>query len=161
MQDIHEADSLDTDVARLRELVMAIGRRRPLRDPIAAALEELDLTPPQLHALLWLGNDGPLTMGELARRVGITEKTITGVVDRLERAGLAERTRDDADRRVVRARLTRKGAATHRKLDAQMLERMRRILGRLEAADRRDLFRILNNLMTSLATTLPKEETTP
>lgn len=159
MQDISEAESLDGDAERLRELLLALGRRRPLRDPISTTMEEMELTPPQLHALLWLGSDGPLTMGDLARRGGITEKTITGVVDRLERLGLAERVRGSADRRVVRARLTRKGGNTYRRLDDQMKEKLRRILARLDAADRRDLFRILGNLFASLAAESSKERT--
>lgn len=151
MQDISEVDSLGDDAERMRELLIALGRRRPLRDPISTTMEEMELTPPQLHALLWLGHDGPLTMGDLARRSGITEKTITGVVDRLERLGLAERVRGEADRRVVRARLTRKGGSTYRRLDVLMRQKLRQLLGRLDAADRRDLFRIIGNLLSSLA----------
>ena len=150
MQDTSEADSLDADVVKLRELLLGLGRRQPLRDPIASTIEEMGLTPPQIHGLLWLGAEGPLTMGELARRVGITEKTITGLVDRLERAGLVERERDTADRRVVRVRLTGQGEATYQRLQAQMMEKMRRILGRLDAADRRDLLRIFNNLLSAV-----------
>ena len=44
---------------------------------------------------------GPLTPGELARHTGMTTGTVTGVLDRLERAGLVARTRDTADRRRV------------------------------------------------------------
>lgn len=151
MQDISEVDSLGDDADRMRELLIALGRRRPLRDPISTTMDEMELTPPQLHALLWLGHDGPLTMGDLARRSGITEKTITGVVDRLERLGLAERVRGEADRRVVRARLTRKGSNTYRRIDGLMREKLQRLLSRLDAADRRDLFRIIGNLLASLA----------
>jgi len=44
---------------------------------------------------------GPLTPGDLARHTGMTTGTVTGVLDRLERAGLVARTRDTADRRRV------------------------------------------------------------
>ena len=44
---------------------------------------------------------GPLTAGELARRTGLTTGAITGVIDRLERAGCARRVRDPSDRRRV------------------------------------------------------------
>ena len=44
---------------------------------------------------------GPVTAGELARRTGLTTGAITGVIDRLERAGFARRAGDPADRRRV------------------------------------------------------------
>jgi DNA-binding MarR family transcriptional regulator len=44
---------------------------------------------------------GPLTPGELARHTGMTTGTVTGVLDRLERVGFVERTRDTKDRRKV------------------------------------------------------------
>jgi len=151
MRDISKNDSLDADVQRLRELIQALGRRRSLRDPIATVVEEQKLTPPQLHVLLWLGTDGALTMGELAKRSGVADKTLTGVVDRLERDGLLQRERDSEDRRVVRANLTRKGATLHKRIDAQMGEQMARVLGVLDPTDRRDLFRILENFLTRIS----------
>jgi DNA-binding MarR family transcriptional regulator len=44
---------------------------------------------------------GPLSPGELARLSGLSTGTVTGVVDRLERAGLVQRTRHASDRRKV------------------------------------------------------------
>jgi len=44
---------------------------------------------------------GPMTAGELARHTGLTTGAITGVIDRLERAGFARRAKDPNDRRRV------------------------------------------------------------
>ena len=134
------------DARRLHGLVLELMRRRSLRDPIAATCAELDLSAPQVHTLLALGHDGALAMGDLARRVGITEKTATGLIDRLERDGLVQRLRDDADRRVVHVRLTAAGEALHRRMDAEFLQKLGWLLGRLDADDRRDLFRIIEKL---------------
>jgi DNA-binding MarR family transcriptional regulator len=62
----------------------------------ASDLECLDLM--QLH--------GPRTAGELAKATGLTSGAITGLIDRLERAGYVAREGDPADRRrvVVRVR---------------------------------------------------------
>jgi DNA-binding MarR family transcriptional regulator len=48
---------------------------------------------------------GPVTAGRLAELTGLTTGAITGVIDRLERVGLARRARDAHDRRktLVRA----------------------------------------------------------
>ena len=47
-----------------------------------------------------------VTAGELAAAAGLTSGAITGVIDRLERAGLVRRERDVADRRKVIVRPT-------------------------------------------------------
>jgi DNA-binding MarR family transcriptional regulator len=47
---------------------------------------------------------GPVAAGELARATGLTTGAITGVIDRLDRAGLAKREHDPADRRKVLVR---------------------------------------------------------
>jgi DNA-binding MarR family transcriptional regulator len=149
-RNIPTKEGLPDDVVRLQQLLYALGRRRSLRDPIASTCEELQFTPPQVHALLWLGHDGMLTMGELARRLGVTEKTVTGVVDRLEREGHIQRERITLDRRVVRCRLTEQGQKTWQLLDRCVNEAMVQMLGLLDGGDRKALFRILEKLVRRL-----------
>ncbi len=48
-----------------------------------------------------LERNGPMTAGELAQRTGLTTGAITGVIDRLERAGFVRRAEDPRDRRRV------------------------------------------------------------
>src|SRR5512138_284237 len=142
--------TIERDARALRERLIVLARRRSLRDPVAASCEALGLTAPQIHALLWLGHDGPLTMGELARRVAVTEKTVTGIVDRLERDGYLRRERDAADRRVVRARATGRGAAVSRDIEEGLHEKLVRVLALLDARDRRALVGILERLAERL-----------
>src|ERR1041385_1641928 len=105
-------------VRDLKNLLQDLGRLAPLRDPVAKVSHEL--TPPQLHSVLWLGADGSLSANVLATRVGCGAPTITGVIDRLEKLGYAERERDDVDRRVVRVKLTAKGRAIYDELDGRI-----------------------------------------
>ncbi len=151
-RNIPNEEDLSGDVTRLQELLYALGRRRSLRDPIAGTCEEFQLTPPQVHALLWLGRDGALTMGELARRLGVTEKTVTGVVDRLEREGHVQRERITLDRRVVHCRLTPEGQQTYQQLDRSLHEAMGQVLELLDPSDRTALFRIIEKLVRRLET---------
>ena len=142
------------DAAPLKALRIALGRQRSLRDPLASTCEQMQFTPPQLHTLFWLGEDGSLTMGELARRLGVTEKTVTGVVDRLEREGCLQRERDTVDRRVVRCHLTAQGARTYAELDAHLQEKLSQLLSMLDAEDRSALFALLQTLGLRLAALL-------
>jgi len=64
-----------------------------------------------------LGTRGPMTAGQLAQAVRLTTGAVTGVLDRLEAAGLVRRTRDADDRRKVIVELTeevaRRGAPVY------------------------------------------------
>ncbi|WP_257447274.1 MarR family winged helix-turn-helix transcriptional regulator [Archangium lipolyticum] len=142
---------LDDTAYQLMELLTALGRRNSLRDPLALLVESLGLTPPQLHSVAWLGRDGPLSMGELARRVGVTEKTITGIVDRLEREGYAQRARDSSDRRVVHVSLTPRGKETADRVHTQALESLRAFLSLLDGKERTALLRVFEKLVRRLA----------
>jgi DNA-binding MarR family transcriptional regulator len=52
-----------------------------------------------------------LTAGRLAELAGLTTGAMTTALDRLERAGLARRVRDEHDRRRVRVEITEKARA--------------------------------------------------
>jgi DNA-binding MarR family transcriptional regulator len=56
-----------------------------------------------LECLDWIAR-GPVTAGALADATGLTTGAITGVIDRLERAGFAVREPDPRDRRKVLVR---------------------------------------------------------
>jgi DNA-binding MarR family transcriptional regulator len=67
----------------------------------SAIAERLGLGATELKCYSIIRQAGPLTAGELSERVGLTTGAITGVVDRLEAAGLVRRDRDLNDRRRV------------------------------------------------------------
>lgn len=54
-----------------------------------------------LECLDFLNLEGRVTAGRLAELTGLTTGAITGVVDRLEKAGFVRRERDEGDRRKV------------------------------------------------------------
>lgn len=58
------------------------------------------------------------SQAHLARALEIEGATLTRHLDRMEREGLIVRTRDDVDRRQIRAGFTPKGRALHRRLRA-------------------------------------------
>lgn len=67
----------------------------------AAIAARLGLHATDHKCLDLLVREGPRTAGELAGRTGLTTGAITGVIDRLEAAGLACRGKDPGDRRRV------------------------------------------------------------
>ena len=84
----------------------AAGNQDSAFDNMAA--ERLGLNRTDLHAINIIENSGGLTAGELAAAAGLTTGAVTGVVDRLERAGYARRVPDPEDRRRVKLEVTPK-----------------------------------------------------
>jgi len=71
--------------------------------------EQLGVTSQQV-TLLWLIHHNPgLSLRELAAEERISAPALSGYVDRLEKAGLLERVRDEHDRRRVGLELTSEG----------------------------------------------------
>ena len=70
------------------------------------AAEALGVNLTDLHCLNVVENRGGVTAGALAAEAGLTTGAVTGVVDRLERAGYARRVPDPVDRRRVKIEVT-------------------------------------------------------
>jgi DNA-binding MarR family transcriptional regulator len=69
-----------------------------------AVAAKLGMNSTDLECLDHIVTRGPVTAGALAAATGLTTGAITGVIDRLEQAGLACRERDAEDRRKVLVR---------------------------------------------------------
>ena len=89
--------------ALVKKISQELGRELSARTVMfhTAIAERLGLNATDHKALDLLSRAGPLTAGELADLTGLTTGAITGVVDRLEKAGYARRIRDRQDRRKV------------------------------------------------------------
>jgi DNA-binding MarR family transcriptional regulator len=75
----------------------------------AARLQPHGITPPQWGALIRLAERDGQSLSEIGGRALFDGPTMTGIVDRLEAAGLVERRRDSSDRRVINLYLTDRG----------------------------------------------------
>jgi DNA-binding MarR family transcriptional regulator len=98
-------DKQDTSayvLATLRQIIRAIDiHSRRLS-------KQYGLTGPQLIVISEIGRYGPMTIGELARRVSLSQATVTTILDRLELKELATRERDRQDKRRVYVNITEK-----------------------------------------------------
>lgn len=78
--------------------------------------QEFGITLPQFDLLAQLDREPEgLRLGELSKRMMVTNGNITGVLDRLEADGLVAREISPDDRRVTFARLTPEGRAKFRR----------------------------------------------
>lgn len=67
----------------------------------AAVARMVGISSSDLECLDFVATHQPVTAGALAEATALTTGAITGVVDRLERAGFVQRVRLDSDRRKV------------------------------------------------------------
>jgi DNA-binding MarR family transcriptional regulator len=82
-------------IAALRRIIRAIDLHS------RALVQRYGLTGPQLVILKELLVGAPRSVGELAAAVNLSQATVTGILDRLERKGMVLRERSEADRRKV------------------------------------------------------------
>ncbi|HEU4953949.1 MAG TPA: MarR family transcriptional regulator [Gemmatimonadales bacterium] len=84
----------------------------------------LGVSPLEGHVLTYLRKYAPAPVGELVRVFGIKQSTLTSLLDRLERSGLARREPNPADRRSFLISLTERGR--------DLTTRLNRLLEKLE-----------------------------
>ena len=77
---------------------------------------------PQYFLLGFLVHQGRLSMSEIAARMGHTTAAATGLVDRLEKLGLARRAHAREDRRKIFVQPTAAGAALVAEVRDDMVE---------------------------------------
>src|SRR5580698_4806382 len=119
---------------------------------------QLGVSTTDLECLNLVATSRDVTAGALATKTGLTTGAITGAIDRLERAGLVERRRDDADRRKV---IVAEKSATWRAHPSSAL--MRRtvadVLGRYDDEELAFLERALSDLCDAGKTVLDSMRT--
>lgn len=91
------------DREALLQANLQLGRELSARTLMfhAAVSDRVGLSAVEHKALDLLSRAGALTAGQLAELTGLTTGAITGLVDRLEKAGFVRRDRDPSDRRKV------------------------------------------------------------
>lgn len=125
-------------------LIEAEVRRRLRRD--------FDTTLPRFDVLAQLERNGnDMTMGELSRRMMVSNGNITGLVDRLVTEGLVRRDNRPEDRRTVRVRLTAKGRNSFRRMTPRHEIWIDELLSGLDRQDKQQLYELLGRLKTSTA----------
>jgi DNA-binding MarR family transcriptional regulator len=125
-------------------LASAVGRDETL------AFRDCPLTPQQFALARTLAKAGPLMLSEIARVCCCVPANITGLVDRLERKGLARRLSDPSDRRVTRVALTDAGERALAETTARISPRPSRLVAAISGEEMRTLVDLLGRLYLGL-----------
>jgi DNA-binding MarR family transcriptional regulator len=92
----------------LAQIAMELQRRLFAR--LSQEISTGSVSFPQFFLLTYLDRLAPITMSDIAARMGHTTAAATGLVDRLERIGFVARAHAVDDRRKVIVRITPKGS---------------------------------------------------
>lgn len=103
----------------------------------------LNLTATQAMVVRFLFDRDEVTSGELGGRTGLDSATLTGILDRLESADIAQRKPNPADRRAVLIHLTEKGREIGKEVSRLMALANTEFLQGLNVADEKELRRLL------------------
>ena len=113
---------------------------------VAERLREIALSVPQCDVLTTLTEEEGVSQQALARRLYVTKGNISGLLDRLESAGLVERRSTEADRRQYEIYLTQPGREAAVKAIAIQHSVIRATLGRMSVDDLASFERMLVSL---------------
>lgn len=143
----------DTPDVAVLGLLQAISML--LGEDLAEFAEREGMTPARVHLMWALGEGGAMPSHQLAKRLDVTPRTVTGLVDRLAESGHVTRSAHPDDRRSTLVTPTEKGKAFTARLQTMQDELLRDLFAdfpaeRLEPL-RADLTRILERMYQLVA----------
>jgi DNA-binding MarR family transcriptional regulator len=114
-------------------------------------LEEFETTLPRFDLFAQLERaPAGMTLGDLSRRMMVTNGNVTGLVERLVESGHIERFSMPTDRRVQFVKLTPKGRTSFGRMAKAHENWIAELLAQLTPKDVKDLMRTLSKLKESI-----------
>src|SRR5438552_7510987 len=136
-------------------LLSVVRTSDQLQIRFARLLREYGLTSPTQYNILRIlrGEGKPLPILEIASRTITVVPAITGLIDRLERAGFVNRLRCEKDRRIIYVALTEQGMTTLAALDEPLVALHGKLTGHLSQGELKELIRLLEKVREPLVGT--------
>lgn len=95
-------EDISRGIAVVKLLKHIMGKIKSMFRPCG----DLNLTGPQGMLVGTIAHYGAMKISDLSEKLGLSNSTVSGIVDRLERQGMVERIRSTDDRRVVWVSIT-------------------------------------------------------
>ena len=145
--------AVDSDREGLLQRVTAAQRR--LRTVMAQdqsnPIFSVNLTMQQLRVLMLISATDGMALQQLGRQLGVSQATVSGIVDRLVAQDFVTRQEDPRDRRIRHIWLAPKGRTTLDEIMQQHSELEQRMLERLDDETLRMLELVLERVSAVLA----------
>ncbi len=112
--------------AEVAKLFLEVGKE--LKHNMRKCFEDIGITMPQGMVIGILFKDGEMKISELSNKLGLSNSTTSGIIDRLEKQGIVERIRSQEDKRIVYVRLSQKSEEMHHSFHKTAEENFEKLL---------------------------------
>ncbi|OPJ63081.1 MarR family winged helix-turn-helix transcriptional regulator [Clostridium oryzae] len=134
------------DINKAIEIIRILKRlEKGVHKTMGHHFKELNLTAPQGMILGVLSHYGEMKISDLSKKMGLSNSTVSGIVDRLENEELIKRSRSQADRRVIYVSVTDKFRKTSEEHFKKMTDRFNNLI---TSASDEEIEAIINGLQT-------------
>jgi MarR family transcriptional regulator, organic hydroperoxide resistance regulator len=137
MEDLNES----IEIARLFQEVMGLFKHN-----MGKIFEDIGITPPQGMTMGILCKQKKMKITELSSKLNLSNSTVSGIIDRLEKQGLVERERSEEDRRVVYVSICPKFYTLHENFLRRFQENIEKVMNKGDAEDHKKIVEGLNTL---------------
>jgi MarR family 2-MHQ and catechol resistance regulon transcriptional repressor len=141
------AENLEGEARALYDAMSDLIKVYQFRDRDRTHCHGISVT--ECYALEIVNRQGPLRLGELARRLHLEKSTTSRTVDALQRKGLVERRAHERDRRALQIDVTTAGRRLHERIAREVRQRYRKLLEDVPAEFRPVVIGFLERLAQS------------
>lgn len=138
----------------LIETMFALSRS--MKERMSYSNEFANLSMLQIQVLISIKKKGSEQMTDIAQMFNIELPSATSLINKLTTLKLVERKSDEADRRLVKIVLTRKGGNMLEKIMKDRSKNIKKMLSLLSESDKKDLLRISKTILKQMNTTYEK-----
>lgn len=117
-----------------------------VRQNIESQFQEMKLTGPQGMLIGTLAHSEQMKISELSEKIGLSNSTVSGIIDRLEKQGLVERIRSEEDRRVVYVKVTEEFQKSAKKRFQELEEKLEALMLNASSEEREKILEGLDTL---------------
>jgi len=123
---------------------------RTLRHKFHDLMQDSGFTFPQLSVISILAKSGEQKVSDISEKIGLSDSTVSGILDRLEQKEILERKRDKDDRRVVKIYLSKGSQKIYQEFHRKRGEYFTHLLKELSEQEIKDIIKgleILNRVV--------------
>jgi len=140
---------LRDQTVRLRDAMAWLSRGFTLFDP-RKRYPGFYLSPQQSYVLTIVSEEGPISPGEVAKKLRLEKSHLTKIVNSLIEMGAFEKSTDEHDRRRLLLTLTSKGIKIYKELEEVGIKSYMALMERIPEKERENVIRATQTMLNAM-----------